>query len=117
AEEVKSKRYREALQNSRDAVVMTKQLARIASDAPVPLALDQLKLEPPDAEALRQLYAELGFTSLLRDLGPAAAPSAAGEYTKLDSPAALRDYLRSLPRGQEVALWLALAPGDEETEG
>ena len=116
AEEVKSKRYREALLNSRDAVVMSKQLARIAADAPVPLALEKLKLESPDAEALRRLYAELGFTSLLRDLGPAAAPPAAGQYTKLDS-AALRDYLRSLPSGQEVALWLALAPGDKEVEG
>jgi DNA polymerase-1 len=117
AAEVKSKRYREALINSRDAVVMSKQLATIAADAPVSLSLDALRLGAPDTEALRALYAELGFTSLLRELAPAAAPAAAGDYTKLESPAALRDYLRALPPGQEVALWLALAPSEEETEG
>jgi DNA polymerase-1 len=115
AAEVKGKRYREALQNSRDAVLMSKQLATIAADAPVSLSLDALRLGAPDAEALRALYAELGFTSLLRELAPAAAPATAADYTKLESPAALREYLRALPPGQEVTLWLALARGEEET--
>ncbi len=29
-----------------------------------------MKMGPPDTEALRELYSELGFTSLLRDLAP-----------------------------------------------
>jgi DNA polymerase-1 len=114
AAEVKNKRYREALQNSREAVVMSKQLATIAADAPVSLALDALRPDAPDPEALRALYAELGFTSLLRELAPAGAAAAAGDYTKLESPAALREYLRALPPGQEVALWLALTRSDED---
>ena len=71
AKEVEGKRYREALENSREAVKMSKQLAVIDTDAPVKLVLDDLRASEPDVEALRALYAELGFTSLLRDL-PAA---------------------------------------------
>ena len=68
AKEVEGKRYREALENSREAVVMSKQLAVIDTAAPVKLVLDDLRASDPDVEALRALYAELGFTSLLRDL-------------------------------------------------
>jgi DNA polymerase-1 len=115
AGEVESKRYREALLGSREQVLLSKQLATIATDLPVPLDLEGLRVEPPEPEALRALYAELGFTSLLRELAPAAAPEKT-DYAPLPSPAALRDYLRALPPGQEVALWLELAPEDAETE-
>ena len=118
AAEVEGKRYREALENSRDAVLLSKQLATIDTDAPVKLVLDDLALREPDVEALRELYAELGFTSLLRDL-PAASTvgAAASDSAALESPAALKKYLKALPRDTEVALWLTLAPGERETEG
>ena len=118
AAEVEGKRYREALQNSRDAVRMSKQLALIDTAAPVKLALDQLALREPNVEALRALYAELGFTSLLRDL-PAATTAApeASDSAALSTPAALKKYLGALPRGAEVAVWLALAPGERDSEG
>jgi DNA polymerase I len=118
AAEVEGKRYREALENSREAVLLSKQLAIIDTAAPVKLALDDLARREPDVEALRALYSELGFTSLLRDL-PAASTAgvAASDSATIDSPAALRKYLKGLPRGTEVALWLTLAPGERETEG
>ena len=97
AKEVEGKRYREALENSRDAVVMSKQLAVIDTAAPVKLVLDDLRASDPDVEALRALYAELGFTSLLRDLPAApaalAARAAAIDSAALESPAALKKYL------------------------
>ena len=118
AKEVEGKRYREALENSRDAVVMSKQLAVIDTNAPVKLVLDDLTRRDPDIEALRALYAELGFTSLLRDL-PAASTAAvaAGDSAALDSPVALKKYLSSIPRDAEVAVWLTLADGERESEG
>ncbi len=119
AAEVESKRYREALAGQRDQVLMSKQLATIATDAPVTLSLDALRQQPPDSEELRKLYIELGFTSLLRDLGPAAAPAGAppADYAQLDSPASVREFLASIPPEQEIALWLSLAPGEREEEG
>ncbi len=119
--EVESKRYREALAGQRDQVLMSKQLSIIATDVPVELDLDTLQSQEPDAGALRTLYAELGFTSLLKDLAPAttslAAVSAKTDYAQLDSSALLREFLNSLPRGHEVALWASLAPAEREVEG
>src|SRR6266851_3004818 len=118
AAEVEGKRYREALENSREAVLLSKQLAIIDTAAPVKLVLNDLALRAPDVEALRALYAELGFTSLLRDLPAAStAGTAASDSAALESPAALKKYLKSLPGATEVALWLSLAPGERETEG
>jgi len=65
AAEVKRSSYREALEKNAEFVRLSKQLATIPTDAPVPLSLDTLQIQEPDAAALRALYAELGFTSLL----------------------------------------------------
>jgi DNA polymerase-1 len=118
AKEVEGKRYREALENSREAVVMSKQLAVIDTAAPVKLVLDDLRASDPDVEALRALYAELGFTSLLRDLPAAATAKSAtpSDSAALDSPAALKKYLSAIPRGAETAVWLTLAEGEGERE-
>src|SRR5579862_1532700 len=118
AKEVEGKRYREALENSRDAVLMSKQLAVIDTNAPVKLVLDDLRSIEPDVEALRALYAELGFTSLLRDLPAAktAAPAAPSDSEALESPAALKKYLSGVPGGDETAIWLKLDEGEDERE-
>jgi DNA polymerase-1 len=118
AKEVEGKRYREALENSREAVLMSKQLAIIDTNAPVKLVLPDLALRDPDVEALRAIYAELGFTSLLRDL-PAASTAAvaASDSAALETPAALKKFLSTIPRNAEVAVWLTLAEGEREAEG
>jgi DNA polymerase-1 len=118
AAEVEGKRYREALETCREAVLMSKQLAVIDTNAPVKLVLSDLATREPDVEALRAIYTELGFTSLLRDL-PAASTAAvaATDSATLESPAALKKYLAALPKKSEVAVWLTLADGERETEG
>jgi DNA polymerase-1 len=119
ADKVEGKRYREALQNSREQVLLSKQLATIACDAPVTLDLDKLTRSPADVEALRSLYVELGFSSLLKDL-PAAAPAANAaptDYASLDTPAAIREFLASSHAKREIAASLTLAPSARESEG
>ena len=118
ASEVKRASYREALEKNAEFVKLSKQLATIPTDAPVPLVLDALKMDEPDLIALRELYSELGFTSLLRDLAPAAGESGEkSDYAALDLPADLRDFLKKIPRGQEAAAWLALDAQDPDDEG
>src|SRR5260370_39954268 len=68
AAEVPNKRYREALQQQREQVLMSKQLARIATEVPVALDLGKLQRSDPDVAALTTLYRELGFNSLLKEL-------------------------------------------------
>jgi DNA polymerase-1 len=116
ASEVKRTNYREALEKYGEFVRLSKQLATIPTDAPVPLSLDALRLREPDVAALRALYGELGFTSLLREIGT-QADARATDYAPLESPDALRDFLKTVPPGQEAAVWLSLDSEEPEEEG
>jgi len=71
AAEVKRKTYRESLEQNRDAVLLSKELVTI--DCHVPLALDlaAMQTQDPDLGACRELFTELEFTSMLRELAPA----------------------------------------------
>lgn len=126
ADEVPNKRYREALQQQREQVMMSKQLATIATDVPMELDLRQLERREPDVAALASLYRELGFNSLLRELGTEAVSSSAPagdsslaktEYSQLENAAELDEYLAKLSAKQPVAIWLNLEAGERESEG
>jgi DNA polymerase-1 len=114
--EVKRASYREALEKHGQFVRLSKQLAKIPTDAPVALSLEALKIQQPDPGPLRELYAELGFTSLLRELAPLADDHAT-DYGTLDSPDAVQKFCDSIPRGHEAALWLSLDSEDPDEEG
>ena len=126
ADEVTNKRYREALQQQREQVMMSKQLATIATNVPLELDLHALELRAPDVAALATLYRELGFNSLLRELGteavsssaPANSQSAAKtDYAQFATAAEFREYLNKLPAKQPLAVWLNLETGERESEG
>ena len=116
ASEVKRSSYREALENCGKFVMLSKQLATIPTDAPVALDLPTLKMGESDSAALRELYAELGFTSLLRELAP-LADTQKTDYTQLEPSTALQKFLHEIPRGEETAAWLALDAEDPDEEG
>jgi DNA polymerase-1 len=116
AAEVKRANYREALQNCGEFVLLSKQLATIPTDAPVPFDLGIMKIDQPDATALRELYSELGFTSLLRDLAP-VTDDRKTDYAPLETPAQLQKFLSGIKTGQESAAWLALDAQDPDEEG
>jgi DNA polymerase I len=113
---VKRASYREALEKYGEFVKLSKQLATIPIDAPVALVLDELKVPEPDLTALRELYAELGFTSLLREFAP-LTDERKTEYAALDSPAQLEKFLDSLPPKQAAAVWLSLDSEDPDEQG
>jgi DNA polymerase-1 len=70
ASEVKRKSYRESLEQNRDAVLLSKELVTIDSHVPLALDLAAMQTQSPDLEACRELFTELEFTSMLRDLAP-----------------------------------------------
>ena len=72
AEEVKRKTYRESLQQNRETVLLSKELVTIDCRVPLDLDLAKMQTTEPDLEAARELFTELEFTSLLRDLAPSA---------------------------------------------
>ncbi|HMD30493.1 MAG TPA: DNA polymerase I [Candidatus Acidoferrales bacterium] len=117
AAEVPNKRYREALQNSRDMVVLSKKLAAIETLAPLDLDLPSLAPQPPDRAALRTIYAEFGFGSLLREIEPPPPPPAAEKPVQsLSSAAALREFLAKAGPSQEVAVWVEALPAEGADE-
>lgn len=78
ASEITKKRPREALLQYEAEARLSKQLVTIRCDVPVELDPQQLHVNAPDTAALRALYLELEFTSLLKDVGGVAvAPPAA----------------------------------------
>src|SRR6266481_657752 len=126
AAEVSNKRYREALQQQREQVMMSKQLATIATDVPLDLDLHALELREPDVPALSALYRELGFNSLLRELGSEAVASSApaggtseekADHLQCATLAEFREYLANLTAKQALAVWLNLEAGERESEG
>jgi len=144
ADEVANKRYREALQQQKEQVMMSKQLAAIHLDVPLEVDLEKLQVQAPDAAALEKLYRELGFNSLLKELlaGEGSSPSASlgasewrvapgqasGEkeeekqgkprdYAQFGNAEEFKEYLKKLPAKNALAVWLNLETGERETEG
>ena len=118
AAEVPGKRYREALQNSRDMVLLSKKLAAIETSAPLDLNLPALEPAPPDTDGLRRFYADMGFSSLLRELTPAPVPEESRPAPDaLATPAALQAFLAGTPEGREITLWVEPLPGEAADEG
>jgi len=80
ADEVLNKRYREALQQQREQVMMSKQLAEIAKDAPIEVKLQELELRRQTTPRSWNL-SRAGFNSLLKELGAeAVAVGRAGDF-------------------------------------
>jgi len=116
AKDVKRASYREALEKYGEFVKLSKQLATIPTDAPVPLELNELLMAEPDLPSLRELYTELNFTSLLREFAP-AGDGEKTDYASLELCPNLQEFLKGIPRGHETAVWLSLDAEDPDEEG
>jgi DNA polymerase-1 len=105
------KRYRESLQQNREQILLSKRLATIDTKVPIEFSLDAVRAQAPDATALKKLYKELEFFSLLKDLGP-DQDSRARDYQTLDSAEALDAFLASVAPGAPVAV--AMGAGEPD---
>src|SRR6202051_853169 len=74
AADVERRTYRESLQNNRDQILLSKKLATIETNVPIPFTLDSVAAIEPDPVALREIYKSLEFSSLLREMGPETGP-------------------------------------------
>ena len=81
ASDVKGKRVREALLAEAENARLSRKLVTIRRDVPVPFDLDALRIGSPDTDALRHLYAELEFHSLMSKLGTESKRDAPAKST------------------------------------
>jgi DNA polymerase I len=95
AAEVEKKTYRESLQNNRDNILYSKQLVTIDTNVAVELDVAAMKAGEPDVESLRTLFAELEFTSLLKELLPVVEVKD-GDYGEIESKADFDEYVNGL---------------------
>jgi DNA polymerase-1 len=102
AAEVEKKTYRESLQNNRDNILYSKQLVTIDTDVAVELDVPAMKVGEPDIEDLRELFAELEFSSLLKELLPVIEVKE-GDYREIRTKGGLEEYLRGLIKGDPLA--------------
>ena len=111
AAKVEKKTYRESLQNNRDNILYSKQLVTIDTGVAVELDVAAMKAGEPDVESLRALFAELEFTSLLKELLPVVEVKE-GDYREIKSRAEFEEYLKGV--GEKMPLALAIpAEGTE----
>ncbi len=94
AGEVEKKTYRESLQNNRDAILFSKSMATIDTEVPIELDVDAMRVGEPDIDALRNLFTEMEFTSLLKELLPVVEVTE-GDYREAKSAEDLESVIKS----------------------
>ena len=95
ADEVEKKTYRESLQNNRDTILFSKSMATIDTNVPVEFNVEAMRAGEPDVNLLRQLFTELEFTSLLKELLP-EVQMAEAHYSEAQSAADVESILNSI---------------------
>jgi len=103
AAEVEKKTYRESLQNNREAILFSKSMATIDTNVPVELDIESMRAGEPALDVLRELFTELEFTSLLKELLPVVEITEAN-YGEAQSLADVEGVLRSVPAGGALAV-------------
>jgi DNA polymerase-1 len=110
AAEVEKKTYRESLLNNRDTILTSKLLVTIDTNVPVELDVAAMKAGEPDVDALRELFTELEFTSLLKEILPVVEVKE-GDYREICSVSEFDEYM-----GGRSGDWVAVAIRAEHTE-
>jgi DNA polymerase-1 len=115
AEEVKKKTYRESLLNNKDTILWSKQLVTIDQNVEIELDLDKMIAGEPDTDALRALFSELEFTTLLKELVPVMEVRET-EYRELALAKDLKALARSTNPLAIAFEFTAAAQPEEEDE-
>jgi DNA polymerase-1 len=112
AAEVERKTYRESLQNHAEQIRMSKRLATISTDVPVPFDLKLFQTLEPDETLLKAIYKEMEFHSLLKELGP-GEDTRTRDYRVIAGEDDLKAWMAAIPEGAPLAVAIAKsAEGD-----
>jgi DNA polymerase-1 len=110
ASAIEKKTYRESLTSHAGRILLSKRLATIETDIPLEFDIENVRWAGPDVPALKQVYKELEFHSLLRELGP-GEDTRPKDYRPLTTMAEVEEWVRRA--GKPERLGLALTPGAE----
>jgi DNA polymerase I len=98
-----AKRIREMLEQSAETARVSRDLARLKSDVPLEITLDDLRMQAPDYLTLRALFTELGFQSKIPLVAP-REPSKSGTTGWIETKAELELFAKTLGGKRRIAL-------------
>jgi DNA polymerase-1 len=116
ANEVEKKTYRESLQNNRDTILFSKSMATIDTNVPVEFDVEAMRAGDPDLDLLRQLFTELEFTSLLKELLPEVQVTES-HYNEAQSAADMESVLNLLSTEGVLAIAVEQLESVLESDG
>ena len=101
--EVKALKQREKLLAYKDQALMSRELAKINTHAPIDIDIAAFQLDPPDNEALAKIFKELEFRQLQKAY-PVSGDVSHKKYHAVLDPAALKDLIAKLKTAEIFAL-------------
>ncbi|MEE2775193.1 MAG: DNA polymerase I [Acidobacteriota bacterium] len=111
ASELKFKKHREGLTEHADEARLSKELVTIKTDLDVDFDPKQLLYEPPDASALAELYRELEFFPLLKELEAEAGISLGPELAPATDVQSASEWTEAIARfGNRIAVAVIGSP-------
>ena len=113
ADEIENKRYRESLQQNRDAVLFSKRMVTIRTDVKVDFEPEQMKAQDPDYEACKTLFAELEFNTLLKQFLTEGSEVGETDYDDANTAADVKALLKEVDADHPLAVAFGGAPAEE----
>jgi DNA polymerase-1 len=104
ADEIESKRYRESLQQNRDAVIFSKRMVTIRCDVDVDFEPEKMRAQDPDFEACKALFAELEFNTLLRQFLTEGSEVGETDYAEAKTSAEVKALLQEVDADHPLAV-------------
>lgn len=116
AEEVERKTYRESLQQNREMILLSRDLATIDLNVPVEFEPEKMKAQTPDVSAARELFTELEFNTLLQEFLGQGEEVGETEYSEVTSAKELERFLAGRPNDVPLAIAIDLTIADLAAE-
>ncbi len=108
AAKIRNERIRKAVTEHAEQARLSRELALVKTDADVDLDLDEARFEGPDREALKALFKELEFSSLIQDL-EVRDRKADGKVHLVSTAEDLHGLVRGIEKAGAVALYPVLS--------
>lgn len=109
-DKVKSVAKRKLIEEHKEEAVLSKDLATVVKDLELNVDFNELAVKGPDTDKLVDLFKELEFKALLKDLIPQGALKS--EYSLIDSKSKMDALIGSLKKQKEFTLDLETTSAD-----
>jgi DNA polymerase-1 len=107
ADELPKGKRKENLLSTREQIFISRQLARLDSEVPVPIRWERGRAGRYDPFGAADLFAELGFhtlTNQMRDRAKTDSPSFTHQYETIDTPERLRWLIDEMSRQKRISI-------------